>query len=173
MVRFDTPACIPRAAGSKVRGLSVEEVPVRRVAALALVLALVASARAGLSPELDRALHEAKYVYVRSERKSGELGKAAEIWFYYDGKAVYVGTPPTSWRVKRIKAGRKKARIAVGKADGPAFDASGEVVHEPALEQKLMDAYARKYPEGWSRFADKFRDGFKSGDRVLVRYTPK
>ncbi len=145
----------------------------RRIAALVLVLALVAGARAGLSPELDRALHEAKYVYIRSERKSGELGKAAEIWFYYDGKAVYVGTPPTSWRVRRIKKGRPKARIAVGKADGPAFEARGEVVHDAAVEHRLMNEYARKYPEGWSRFADKFRDGFKSGERVLVRYTPK
>ena len=145
----------------------------RRIAALVLALALVASARAELTRELDRALHEAKYVYIQSERKSGTLGKAAEIWFYYDGKAVYVGTPPTSWRVRRIKRGRPKAHIAVGKADGTAFEARGEVVHDGAVEQRLMDEYARKYPEGWSRFADKFRDGFKSGERVLVRYTPK
>ena len=145
----------------------------RRIATLVLTVALATSVRAGLSPELDRALHEAKYVYIQSERKSGALGKAAEIWFYYDGKAVYVGTPPTTWRVRRIKRGRPRARIAVGKADGPAFEARGEVVHDAAAEQRLMDEYARKYPEGWSRFADKFRDGFKSGERVLVRYTPQ
>ena len=145
----------------------------RRIAILVLTVALVTSARAGLSPELDRALHEAKYVYIQSERKSGALGKAAEIWFYYDGKAVYVGTPPTTWRVRRIKRGRPRARIAVGKADGPAFEARGEVVHDAAAEQRLMDEYARKYPEGWSRFADKFRAGFKNGERVLVRYAPK
>jgi hypothetical protein len=75
--------------------------------------------------------------------------------------------------VRRLKAGRKKAHIAVGKADGPAFDATGEVVKDAAAEQKMMDEYARKYPEGWARFADKFREGFKSGERVLVRYTPK
>jgi len=146
---------------------------VRRIATLVLTVALATSVRAGLSPELDRALHEAKYVYIQSERKSGALGKAAEIWFYYDGKAVYVGTPPTTWRVRRIKRGRPRARIAVGKADGPAFEARGEVVHDAAAEQRLMDEYARKYPEGWSRFADKFRDGFKNGERVLVRYAPK
>jgi len=146
---------------------------VRRIATLVLTVALVTSARAGLSPELDRALHEAKYVYIQSERKSGALGKAAEIWFYYDGKAVYVGTPPTTWRVRRIKRGRPRARIAVGKADGPAFEARGEVVRDAAAEQRLMDEYARKYPEGWSRFADKFRAGFKNGERVLVRYAPK
>ena len=144
-----------------------------RGSAVAVALCLATSAAAALSPELDKALKDAKYVYIQSERKSHELGKTAEIWFYYDGKAVYVGTPPTSWRVRRIKAGRTKAHIAVGKADGPAFDATGEVVHDAAVEQKLMDAYARKYPEGWARFADKFRDGFKTGDRVLVRYTLK
>ena len=145
----------------------------RRLAVLTAIVCLVSAAAAALSPELDRALKDGKYVYIQSERKSHELGKAAEIWFYYDGKAVYVGTPPTSWRVRRIKAGRKKARIAVGKSDGAAFDATGEVVHDAAVEKQLMEAYAKKYPEGWSRFADKFRDGFKSGERVLVRYTPK
>ena len=146
----------------------------RRFAPLAVLVAtLVTTAAAALSPDVDRALRDAKYVYVQSERKSGQLGKPAEIWFYYDGKAVYVGTPPTSWRVRRIKAGRKKAHIAVGKTDGPAFDATGEVVHDAAAEQKMMEEYARKYPEGWARFADKFREGFKSGERVLVRYTPK
>ena len=141
--------------------------------ALALTLLVAAAASATLSPDVDRALRESKYVYIQSQRKSGARSKPAEIWFYWDGKAVYVGTPPTTYRVKRIKAGRKDARIAVGKADGPAFDATGEVVHDAAIQQRLMDEYAKKYPEGWSRFADKFRDGFKSGDRVLVRYTPK
>lgn len=145
----------------------------RSIGGLALVLALAVGVGAALSPEVDKALRDGKYVYIQSERKSGALGKAAEIWFHYDGKAVYVGTPPTSWRVRRLKKGRKRARIAVGKADGPAFDATGEVVHDAATEKALMDDYAKKYPEGWSRFADKFRDGFKSGDRVLVRYTPK
>jgi hypothetical protein len=146
---------------------------VRRFASLAVLATLVATAAATLSPDVDHALRDAKYVYVQSERKSGQLGKAAEIWFYYDGKAVYVGTPPTSWRVRRIKAGRKKARIAVGKADGPAFEATGDLARDAATEQKMMEEYARKYPEGWARFADKFREGFKSGERVLVRYTPK
>ena len=145
----------------------------RRLAAVVVHLALIATAGAALSPDLDRVLGESKYVYVQSQRKAGELGKPAEIWFYYDGKAVYVGTPPTTWRVRRIKRGRPRARIAVGKADGPAFEARGEVVHDAAAEQRLMDEYARKYPEGWSRFADKFRDGFKNGERVLVCYAPK
>src|SRR5438093_3664869 len=111
----------------------------RRAAVVALSVAvLVASAAAALSPELDKALKESKFVYIQSERKSGELGKAAEIWFYYDGGAVYVGTRPDSWRVRRIKAGRKRTRIAVGKADGPSFEAVGELRHDAAVEQRLL-----------------------------------
>jgi hypothetical protein len=144
----------------------------RRLATCLLVLS-VASAWAGLSPEVRKALDDSKYVYIQSERKSGELGRAAEIWFLSEGDAVYVGTRPDSWRVRRIKAGRKRARIAVGKADGPTFEAVGEVRKDPAVEERLMAAFAKKYAEAWPKYADGFRDGFKSGQRVLVRYTPK
>jgi len=139
----------------------------------AAVLALASAVAAALPPAIDHALRDSKYVYIQSERKSHQLGKPAEIWFFYDGSAVYVGTRPTSWRVRRIKAGRHRAHIAVGKLDGPAFDATGELVHDAKIEQQLLEAYAKKYPEGWTRFADSFREGFKTGDRVLVRYTPK
>ena len=145
----------------------------RRLAVCAAALALARLAAAALPSEVDRALRDSSYVYIQSERKSHQLGKPAEIWFFYDGSAVYVGTRPTSWRVRRIKAGRHRAHVAVGKPDGPAFDATGELVHDTGIEQRLMEAYAKKYPDGWSRFAESFRQGFKTGDRVLVRYTPK
>jgi len=147
--------------------------PRRLLAAFALGLLVAGGARAGLTPEIEKALRESKYVYIQSERKSGALGAPAEIWFFYDGGKVYVGTRPSSWRVRRIKAGRKRARIAVGKVDGPAFEATGDLAHDAALEQRLMDAYATKYPDRWPTFAQNFRDGFKSGERVLVRYTPR
>jgi len=142
-------------------------------AALVFALAFGSAALAGLPPDVDQALRDSKYVYVQSERKSGELGAPAEIWFFYDAGKVYVGTRPGSWRVRRIKAGRKRARIAVGKAGGPTFEATGDLVHDTAIEQRLLEAYAKKYPEGWSRFEANFREGFKSGERVLVRYTPR
>ena len=144
----------------------------RWLAAGILALTLAGGTDAGLKPDLEQRLRDATYVYIQSERKNGEFGKPAEIWFFYEGGAVIVGTRPTSWRVRRIKWGRRRARIAVGKADGPTFDAKGEVTHDKALEEKLLTEFARKYPDGWSRFADSFREGFKSGDRVLVRYTP-
>jgi hypothetical protein len=53
-------------------------------------------------------------------------------------------------------------RIAVGKADGPP-STTGEVVHDPPSRKKLMEEFAKKYPEGWSRFA-----GFRDGSRVAT-----
>ena len=145
----------------------------RGVGLVAAGLAAAMLSIAAAATDVAQALASAKYVYIQSQRKSGDLGTPAEIWFFADGETVYVGTRPTSWRVRRIKAGRPKARIAIGKVDGPAFDATGEIVHDKALEERMMDAYAKKYPDRWPSYADAFRDGFKSGDRVLVRYRPK
>ncbi len=145
---------------------------VRAVLALLLICAAAVSA-AELSKELQDKLASSTYVYISSQRKSGELGKPAEIWFYYGDGAVWVASPPTAWRVRRILAGRKNARIAVGSVGGPSFMATGEIVKSPAMEDRLLAAYAKKYPEGWKKFEDNFRKGFADGSRLLIRYTPK
>ena len=145
-------------------------VPFSVLHGLAVAL-VVTTAWAGLSPELQKALDEASHVYIRSERKSGDFGAPAEIWFWNEGGTVYVASPPTSWRVRRIEAGRARARIAIGKPKGPSFEATGAIVKDPALEKRLMDTFAKKYPEGWKRHAENFRTGFKDGKRVLIRYT--
>ena len=143
------------------------------VAALVIGLCGERSAFAELSPDIKSALTNAKFVYISSTRKDGSLGKPAEIWFMYHDGAVYVGTPPTSWRARRIKKGRPQVKIAVGKPDGPSFMATGAIINDPALYPVMFETYSKKYPEGWSHFEEKFRSGFKDGSRVLIRYTPK
>ena len=140
-----------------------------------VVIATLASAAmaADLPADVKSALESSKYVYISSTRKDGSLGKPAEIWFLYHNGAVYVGTPPTSWRAKRIKKGRSAAKIAVGKGDGPSFMATGAIVNEPDVLPVLFETYAKKYPDGWKQFEEKFRTGFKDGSRVLIKYTPK
>lgn len=145
----------------------------RAAAAAALVASLASGALAAWSPEIEKALDAATYVYVQSERKDGAFGAPAEIWFYVEKGSLYVGTRPTSWRVRRIKAGRTKARIAIGKTDGPSFEATGALVNDAGVQERMMAAYAKKYPDGWKKHEQPFRDGFKSGERVLVRYTPR
>lgn len=145
--------------------------------AVALLIAIstlaAASAARALSDDVKSALGSSKYVYIASTRKNGSLGKAAEIWFLYHNGAVYVGTPPTSWRAKRIKAGRTQAKICAGKPDGSCFTASGAIVNEPDVYPVLYETYAKKYADGWAQFENKFRTGFKDGSRVLIKYVPK
>lgn len=155
---------------------------------LALVsLVAVAAAAPTLSDSVKEELRNATYVYISSTRKDGRLGKPAEIWFLYEQDAVYVGTRPTSWRVKRIKAGRPQAKIWVGKPNGPSmfnateaalkglssFEAVGSIVDDPKIHEAMLKAYAKKYPAGWPKHEEGFRSGFKDGSRVLVKYLPK
>lgn len=141
------------------------------VGVLAFVATVPTYART-LPESVEQELSTAKYVYISSTRKDGSLSQPAEIWFMYNQGAVYVGTLPTSWRAKRIRAGRPQAKIAVGKGDGPSFTAKGEIVKDPAMQQVMLETYAKKYPDAWPKFEQKFRDGFKDGSRILIKYTP-
>ena len=159
-----------------------------KVAALLLQALLFAAppVHAGLSKENAEKLEAARYVYIASTRKDATLGKPAEIWFFSEDGALYVGTRPSSWRVRRIKAGRPQAKIWIGEANGPSrftaterelqglpsFAARGELVNDAKLQEKMFEVYAKKYPDGWKEHESAFRNGFKSGDRVIVKYTP-
>lgn len=127
----------------------------------------------GLSAIQHEMLSNSKYVYISSSRADGSFGKPAEIWFLFHEDAVWVGTRPDSWRAKRIRAGRPQAKIAIGKVDGVSFLAEGEIVDDAKIAGLMMQSYAIKYPDGWSRFAESFRTGFADGSRILIRYTPK
>ena len=127
---------------------------------------------AGFSAEVEQALETSTYAYIASERKSGELGSAAEIWYMSHAGAVWVESPKTTYRAKRILAGRTKAKVALGKKDGPAFDAKGSIVNDPQLNDVFFEALAKKYPSGWKSYESGFRDGLKDGSRVLIKYEP-
>jgi hypothetical protein len=104
----------------------------RPLLALVLALQLAGSALAGLTPELEKALREATFVYVQSGRpangasppRSGSTPRTARS---------------TSARARRRgacagSAGSAKARVAVGKPDRPAFEATAELVKDAALQ---------------------------------------
>jgi hypothetical protein len=125
-----------------------------------------------LPKNLQDLLASSTYVYISSTRKDGTLSRPAEIWFLWHKGSVYVASPPTTWRVRRIRWGRPQAKIWIGKPDGPSFTASGAVVNEAETYPILLETYARKYPDGWKKYEESFRKGFADGSRVLIRYTP-
>ncbi len=127
---------------------------------------------ADLSSELQQALDSSKYVYIQSERKSGELGSKAEIWFFRHDGAVWVGTPVSTYRVRRIQAGRTKAKVWIGSRDGQSFEATGSLVKDEAVNELMYKSFAQKYPDGWPTYEEGFRSGFADGSRTLVRYDP-
>jgi hypothetical protein len=129
-------------------------------------------AKSGFTPEQQKALEAAQFVYIQSTRKDGTLSKPAEIWFAIMDGALWVGSAPDSWRAKRIRAGRTKARIAIGKPSGPAFEANGAIVNDAELAKRFCDQLAVKYPGSWPRWEKSFREGLLDGKRVLIRYTP-
>ncbi len=128
---------------------------------------------APLSAEQQKTLDSSKYVYIQSERKGGQFGKAAEIWFFHHNGAVWVCSPTTTHRVKRIQAGHTKAKIAIGKPDGPAFNAKGSVVKDAAVNTVMFESFAKKYADGWSSYEKNFRDGLADGSRTLIKYDPE
>ena len=144
-----------------------------RTAVLLLALLLLPwPSSAALSPDLQKALESSKFVYISSTRKDGTLSRPAEIWFLWRNGSVYVASPPTTWRARRIRWGRPQAKIWIGKPDGPSFTATGAVVNEPDMYPILYETYARKYPDRWKSYEESFRKGLADGSRVLIRYAP-
>ena len=132
----------------------------------------VTAATGALSGAMQQLLDTSKYVYIQSERKSGNLGSKAEIWFFHHDGAVWVGTPVSTHRVKRIQAGRTKAKVWIGSKDGSSFDATGSLVTDEAVNEIMYKTFEKKYADGWSTYEDHFRKGFADGSRTLVRYDP-
>jgi len=151
--------------------------PCSALVVAAVLVGATLAPRGASATELPAAVRDqlasATYVYISTQRKDGSFGKPAEIWFMWHDGAVWVGTPPTTWRVKRIKHKRPNAKIAIGKPDGPSFEAVGSIVKDPKVADLLRETYAKKYPDRWPAFADRFKAGLADGSRVLVRYVPK
>src|SRR3989449_10601143 len=149
----------------------------RRSLALAItlmgtLLSVAPAQSASLTPELQKALDSSKYVYVQSARKDGTLSKPAEIWFMRHNGAVWVASPVTTYRVKRIQAGQTKAKVWIGKTDGPSFNAKGSIVKDPEANKVMFETFAKKYSGEWPSYEKKFRDDLTSGSRVLIKYEP-
>ena len=139
--------------------------------AVAIVVLGAAVAGAQLAPEVREALGSAKELYVATRRADGSTSKAAPVWFMFDGNAVYFTTGPGSHKAKRIAKG-SPVLVWVGSQTGPHFVGRGEVLHDPALAEKMAPVYDQKYWISWLGFFRPRPDRVRDGKTVIVRVTP-
>lgn len=144
-------------------------------------------APAGLPPATLAALESGEFVYVSPLRSNGEESTChGEVWFAFLDGAVVLITSKESWKARSVAAGRDHARIWAGSHGrwkqltgrneafraAPSFASRAERVQDPALLDRLIARYEAKYPAEIGRWRDKFREGYASGERWLLRYTP-
>ena len=81
-----------------------------------------------------------------------------------DGARIWVGDYGP-W--KKLLGGGETFRKA------PSFDARAAAVKAPALLERLLASYTKKYPAEIGKWRDRFTEGYADGSRVLIRYTPR
>jgi PPOX class probable F420-dependent enzyme len=140
--------------------------------AVAIVVLAAAVAGAQLAPEVREALGSAKQLYVATRRADGSMSTPAPIWFMFDGNAVYFTTDRGSYKAKRIAKG-SPVLVWVGTSTGPHFVGKGEVLHDPALAEKMAPVYDQKYWISWLGFFRPRPDRVRDGKTVIVRVTPQ
>ena len=115
---------------------------------------MVTASRAGtVSPKTTELLQSSSYIYTATQRKSGEMSESVPIWFMWDGEQIFFTTEPGSWKAKRIARG-SPLFINVGSKDGPKLRGKATPVTDPALVDRMGQAYSDKY---WIAWAGLFR----------------
>ena len=110
---------------------------------------MVTVSRAGtVSPATRELLRSSSYIYTATLRKSGQVSASVPVWFLYDGEKIFFTTGPESWKAKRIAHGSPLI-INVGATDGPKLRGTATKVTDPALVDRMGQAYGDKYWIAW------------------------
>ena len=151
----------------------------------ALARAAEPASPAAPAAPLAAALAASPFVYVSPLLADGRESRChGEVWFaWLDGAAVII-TARDRWKAKALARGLDRARLWVGdrgrwsgllgKSEAfrgaPSFDARASLAKDPALLERVLAAFERKYPEEIGRWRDRMRAGYADGSRVLIRY---
>ncbi len=141
---------------------------------------------AALSDDVTALLEKSGFVYVSPLLASGAESRChGEVWFgWVDGSVVLI-TSKESWKARALARGLAGARIWVGDHGrvgrvlgndafraAPSFEARASQSSDPALLDRLLAVYRKKYPDEIETWEPRFRKGLESGERVLIRYQP-
>ena len=140
-----------------------------------------------LAPETVALLERSGFVYVSPLLRGGSESTChGEVWYGWLDGAVLLVTASTSWKARARQRGLDRARVWVGDhgrwnrmlgtsdafRQAPSFEARVALSRDEDLLDRLMGQYREKYPDEIGRWEDRFRSGFASGERVLLRYEP-
>ena len=140
-----------------------------------------------LSASTRALLEKSEFVYVSPLRSDGRESTChGEVWYGWDEGSVALITARTTWKGRALAAGLDRARLWVGNhgrwkgllfnnedfRNAPSFEARARIDPDPALLERLMQLYAVKYPAEFSDWEPAMRDGFETGERVIIRYSP-
>ncbi len=110
------------------------------------------AAAADLPLETQQLLRSSDYIYTATRRKNGERSSIKPVWFYYeDGDELFFSTSPDSWKAKRLATG-SPLYVWVGEKDGPYLIGEAREVDDPALIDRMGEAYNEKYWIAWLGF---------------------
>ena len=127
-----------------------------------------------------------KFAYVSPLRSNGQESTChGEVWYAWLDESIVVITAKTTWKARALAAGLDSARIWVGNygrwkgwlrnseafMQAPNFLAHAKTDHDPALLERLMNVYKTKYPAEFPAWEDRQRSGFRSGERIIIRYS--
>jgi hypothetical protein len=131
-------------------------------------------------------LTESEFVYVSPLRSNGDESTChGEVWYAWLDESVVLITAKTTWKARALADGLDSARVWVGDhgrwkgwfrkneafRQAPNFLANAKTDNDPALLDRLMNVYERKYPAEFSDWEDRQRSGFQSGERIIIRYS--
>ncbi len=137
-----------------------------------------------LEKETVGALETSPYVYISPLHPDGKESQChGEVWYSFDQGGVVIATGADRWKTRALERGWSSARIWVGdygrvKRDGdrfrkaPSFRAKSSRESDPAVFERLMTTFGKKYPKEWAKWEPRFREGYGDGSRVLIRYEP-
>jgi hypothetical protein len=156
-----------------------------------LVAGACALGAAVLGPRVVRAAGETGWleaartsplVYVCPLLKDGSESRChGEVWYFVDGGDVVLATATKTWKARALAAGRDRARVWVGDfgpyakaaeklSSAPSFVARASIDKDRATFDRLLAAYAVKYPDEWDKWKPRFESSYADGTRVLIRY---
>jgi hypothetical protein len=141
-----------------------------------------------VAPDLAAALEKIAFAYINPRLADGSASRChAEVWFAWLDGTVVILTARDGWKARALARGLDRARLWFGNYGhwksapgamneafrrGPNFLARVTRERDPAVVDRVLAVYERKYPAEIGRWRERMRREVASGRRVILRYHP-